>query len=89
MFEQIDVAFQNGLMKHAAAMQQQYDSTHSPLVMTLRVCAITFCLETDNDFHFKFCFSCDHCLLLLFFVVLDSIIYVALVDKDIVTPAWS
>ncbi|XP_027358344.1 enhancer of mRNA-decapping protein 4-like isoform X1 [Abrus precatorius] len=36
MFEQIDVAFQNGLVKHATAIQQQYDSTHSPLAMTLR-----------------------------------------------------
>lgn len=36
MFEQIDVAFQNGLVKHTSAIQQQFDSTHSPLAMTLR-----------------------------------------------------
>ncbi|XP_028791735.1 LOW QUALITY PROTEIN: enhancer of mRNA-decapping protein 4-like [Neltuma alba] len=36
MFEQIDVAFQNGIVKHTTAIQQQYDSTHSPLVMSLR-----------------------------------------------------
>ncbi|CAL0334532.1 unnamed protein product [Lupinus luteus] len=36
MFEQIDVTFENGLTKHTTAIQQQYDSTHSPLVMTLR-----------------------------------------------------
>ncbi|CAJ1962778.1 unnamed protein product [Sphenostylis stenocarpa] len=36
MFEQIDVAFQNGLAKHTTAIQQQFDSTHSPLAMTLR-----------------------------------------------------
>ncbi|XP_027932670.1 enhancer of mRNA-decapping protein 4-like isoform X2 [Vigna unguiculata] len=36
MFEQIDVAFQNGLVKHTAAIQQQFDSTYSPLAMTLR-----------------------------------------------------
>nr|KYP62791.1 Enhancer of mRNA-decapping protein 4 [Cajanus cajan] len=36
MFEQIDVAFQNGLLKHTTAIQQQFDSTHSPLAMTLR-----------------------------------------------------
>ncbi|KAG4381306.1 hypothetical protein GLYMA_15G122400v4 [Glycine max] len=36
MFEQIDVAFQNGLGKHTTAIQQQFDSTHSPLAMTLR-----------------------------------------------------
>ncbi|TKY72296.1 Enhancer of mRNA-decapping protein 4 [Spatholobus suberectus] len=36
MFEQIDVAFQDGLVKHTTAIQQQFDSTHSPLAMTLR-----------------------------------------------------
>lgn len=36
MFEQIDAAFQNGLVKHTTAIQQQFDSTHSPLAMTLR-----------------------------------------------------
>ncbi|KAE9591549.1 putative transcription factor WD40-like family [Lupinus albus] len=36
MFEQIDVTFQNGLTKHTTAILQQYDSTHSPLAMTLR-----------------------------------------------------
>ncbi|KAL9320697.1 hypothetical protein ACSQ67_012536 [Phaseolus vulgaris] len=36
MFEQIDIAFQNGLVKHTTAIQQQFDSTHSPLAMTLR-----------------------------------------------------
>lgn len=38
MFEQIDASFQNGLAKHTAAIQQQYDTTHSPLAITLRVC---------------------------------------------------
>ncbi|MED6131689.1 hypothetical protein PIB30_012127 [Stylosanthes scabra] len=36
MFEQVDASFQNGLAKHAAAVQQQYESTHSPLAITLR-----------------------------------------------------
>ncbi|XP_057753544.1 enhancer of mRNA-decapping protein 4-like [Arachis stenosperma] len=36
MFEQIDASFQNGLAKHTAAIQQQYDTTHSPLAITLR-----------------------------------------------------
>ncbi|KAE9599140.1 hypothetical protein Lalb_Chr15g0088381 [Lupinus albus] len=36
MFEQIDVTFENGLSKHTTAIQQHYDSTHSPLAMTLR-----------------------------------------------------
>ncbi|BAT95314.1 hypothetical protein VIGAN_08201500 [Vigna angularis var. angularis] len=31
-------AFQNGLVKHTAAIQQQFDSTYSPLALTLRVC---------------------------------------------------
>lgn len=36
MFEQIDGTFQNGLSNHTTAIQQQYDSTHSPLAITLR-----------------------------------------------------
>ncbi|KAL2996956.1 hypothetical protein AAZX31_09G016800 [Glycine max] len=36
LFEQIDIKFQNGLVKHTTAIQQQFDSTHSPLAMTLR-----------------------------------------------------
>ncbi|OIV91879.1 hypothetical protein TanjilG_17871 [Lupinus angustifolius] len=36
MFEQINVTFHNGLTKHTTAILQQYDSTHSPLAMTLR-----------------------------------------------------
>ncbi|KAJ1400379.1 WD40/YVTN repeat-like-containing domain superfamily [Sesbania bispinosa] len=36
MLERIDVTFQNGLAKHTTAIQQQYDSAYSPLVMTLR-----------------------------------------------------
>lgn len=36
MFEQIDSTFQNGLLNHTTAIQQQYDSTHSPLAATLR-----------------------------------------------------
>ncbi|XP_058749478.1 enhancer of mRNA-decapping protein 4-like [Vicia villosa] len=36
MFEQIDGTFQNGLLNHTTAIQQQYDSTHSPLAITLR-----------------------------------------------------
>ncbi|KAI5408117.1 hypothetical protein KIW84_054092 [Lathyrus oleraceus] len=36
MFEQIDGTFQNGLLNHTTAIQQQYDSTHSPLAITLK-----------------------------------------------------
>ncbi|KAK4759698.1 hypothetical protein SAY87_022829 [Trapa incisa] len=36
MFERIDGTLQNGLIKHLTAAQQQYDSTHSPLAITLR-----------------------------------------------------
>ncbi|KOM54719.1 hypothetical protein LR48_Vigan10g061100 [Vigna angularis] len=31
-------AFQNGLVKDTAAIQQQFDSTYSPLALTLRAC---------------------------------------------------
>ncbi|GAV70580.1 WD40 domain-containing protein [Cephalotus follicularis] len=36
MFEQIDGTFQNGLVKHTTAAQQQFESTHSPLAIALR-----------------------------------------------------
>ncbi|KAJ4981311.1 hypothetical protein NE237_032148 [Protea cynaroides] len=36
MFEQVDAAFQKGMVEHAAAVQQQYESAHSPLAIALR-----------------------------------------------------
>ncbi|KAI5413709.1 hypothetical protein KIW84_058032 [Lathyrus oleraceus] len=36
MFEQIDGTFQNGLLNHTTDIQQQYDSTHSLLAITLK-----------------------------------------------------
>ncbi|KAJ0986941.1 hypothetical protein J5N97_005297 [Dioscorea zingiberensis] len=36
MFEQVDAAFQKGMAEHTVAAQQQFESTHSPLVLTLR-----------------------------------------------------
>ncbi|XP_043688476.1 enhancer of mRNA-decapping protein 4-like isoform X2 [Telopea speciosissima] len=36
MFEQIDAAFQKGMVEHAAAAQQQFESAHSPLAIALR-----------------------------------------------------
>lgn len=38
MFEQVDTAFQKGMNEHTAAAQQQFESTHCPLAITLRVC---------------------------------------------------
>lgn len=38
MFEQVDATLQGGLIKHTTAAQQQFESTHSPLAVTLRVC---------------------------------------------------
>ncbi|PKA50505.1 Enhancer of mRNA-decapping protein 4 [Apostasia shenzhenica] len=36
MFDQVDATFQKGLTEHTAAAQQQFDSAHSPLALTLR-----------------------------------------------------
>ena len=37
MFEQVDATFQKGMIDHAIAAQQQFESTHSPLALALRV----------------------------------------------------
>lgn len=37
MFEQVDAAFQKGMVEHTSAAQQQCDASHSPLALTLRV----------------------------------------------------
>ncbi|KAJ6848018.1 enhancer of mRNA-decapping protein 4-like [Iris pallida] len=36
MFEQVDTVFQKGMSEHAAAAQQQFESMHTPLALTLR-----------------------------------------------------
>ncbi|KAG7028301.1 Enhancer of mRNA-decapping protein 4 [Cucurbita argyrosperma subsp. argyrosperma] len=36
MFEQVDSTFQKGLVEHSAVAQQHFDSSHSPLALTLR-----------------------------------------------------
>ncbi|XP_059667172.1 enhancer of mRNA-decapping protein 4-like isoform X2 [Cornus florida] len=36
MFEQVDATFQKGLVKHANAAQQHFESMHSPLAVALR-----------------------------------------------------
>lgn len=38
MFEQIDSTFQKGLVKHTTAIQQQFETAHSPMAIALRVC---------------------------------------------------
>ena len=37
MFEQIDVTFQKGLVKHTTAAQQQFENSHSFLAVALQV----------------------------------------------------
>lgn len=37
MFEQVDAAFQKGMVEHTSAAQQQFEASHSPLALTLRV----------------------------------------------------
>ncbi|KAJ6802908.1 enhancer of mRNA-decapping protein 4-like [Iris pallida] len=36
MFEQVDAVFQKGMNEHTSAAQQQFDSMHTPLSLTLR-----------------------------------------------------
>lgn len=36
MFEQVDAAFQKGMAEHTVAAQQQFESAHTPLALTLR-----------------------------------------------------
>ncbi|ONK79287.1 uncharacterized protein A4U43_C01F4840 [Asparagus officinalis] len=36
MFEQVDMVFQKGMNEHTAAAQQKFESTHTPLAITLR-----------------------------------------------------
>lgn len=42
MFEQVDATFQKGMVEHTSAAQQQFDSTHSPLALALRVCGLFY-----------------------------------------------
>ena len=37
MFEQVDATFQKGMIEHTTAAQQQFDSTHSPVALAIRV----------------------------------------------------
>ncbi|KAH6786231.1 Transducin/WD40 repeat-like superfamily protein [Perilla frutescens var. hirtella] len=36
MFEQVDAAFQKGMVEHTSAAQQQFEASHSPLALALR-----------------------------------------------------
>ncbi|XP_057765385.1 enhancer of mRNA-decapping protein 4-like [Salvia miltiorrhiza] len=36
MFEQVDTAFQKGMVEHTSAAQQQFEASHSPLALALR-----------------------------------------------------
>lgn len=38
MFEQVDATFQKGMVEHTTAAQQHFESAHSSLALTLRVC---------------------------------------------------
>ena len=42
MFDQVDSSFQKGMVEHTTTVQQQFESTHSPLALTLRVCPLSF-----------------------------------------------
>jgi enhancer of mRNA-decapping protein 4 len=38
MFDQVDAAFRKGMVEHTATTQQHFESAHSSLALTLRVC---------------------------------------------------
>lgn len=42
MFDQVDSTFQKGMVEHATTVQQQFESTHSPLSLALRVSFLSF-----------------------------------------------
>lgn len=44
MFEQVDTVFQKGMSEHTAAAQKQFESTHTPLAISLRVCSYLYLL---------------------------------------------
>ena len=43
MFEQVDTAFQKGMVEHTSVAQQQFEASHSPLALALRVLKLTLC----------------------------------------------
>lgn len=53
MFEQIDGAFQKGMSEHTIAIQQQVETAHTPLALTLKVSSDTtfdiLVYETTED----------------------------------------
>lgn len=44
MFEQVDATFQKGMVEHTSAAQQQFESTHSPLALALKVWSLYYIL---------------------------------------------
>ena len=49
MFDQVDAVFQKGMNEHTTAAQQQFESTHTPLAITLRVRCYTVLNAFDGD----------------------------------------
>lgn len=45
MFDQVDAAFRKGMVEHTAATQQHFESAHSSLALTLRVCFFVPCYK--------------------------------------------
>ena len=45
MFDQVDAAFQRGMVEHTAAAQQHFEAAHSSLALTLRVCILVLHYE--------------------------------------------
>ena len=51
MFDQVDATFQKELSKHINDTQQQFNSMHSPLAITLRVCVRLIFIVVILDIH--------------------------------------
>ena len=45
IFDQVDAAFRRGMVEHTAAAQQHFESSHSSLALTLRVCILVLHCE--------------------------------------------
>lgn len=53
MFDHVDTAFQKGMMEHAIASQKLFESTNTPLALTLKVC---ICHSIAFDIHDSYIF---------------------------------
>ena len=68
MFEQIDSTFQKGLLKHTTAIQQHFETAHSPLASALRVCEYHMIHMLGSGSHAIYVLICCYSPVFLFLV---------------------